>query len=61
MYVCICNAIRESEISTVIAEGVTDVDEVYARLGAEPQCRSCEGCIETMIALVPVPEKLDAA
>lgn len=55
MYVCICNALREDEVASVIADGVHDVEQVYERLGAEPQCRSCEGCIETMMALVPVP------
>ena len=61
MYVCVCNAIREDEVAAVIANGVRNVDEVYARLDVEPQCRSCEGCIETMMALVPMPEKLSAA
>ncbi len=61
MYVCVCNAIREDEVAAAISQGVRSVDDVYERLDVEPQCRSCEGCIETMMALVPVAAGRDAA
>lgn len=61
MFACICNAVRDEEVARVIAEGVGSVDDVYRRLGVEPQCRSCESHIEQMMVLVPVAAKLDAA
>ena len=53
MYVCICNAVRESEIEQVIAEGVRDVDAVYEALDVEPQCGTCRAYIREMMAEVP--------
>ncbi len=53
MYVCICNAVRETEIKEVIAEGVRDVDAVYDALGVEPQCGTCRSFIREMMADVP--------
>lgn len=41
MIVCICNVIREQQIREVAREGVTAVEEVYARLGCEPNCCQC--------------------
>jgi len=43
MYVCICNAIRESEIRAVARRVTGGPDEVYAALGRTPQCRQCLG------------------
>jgi bacterioferritin-associated ferredoxin len=53
MYVCICNAVRESEIEQVIAEGVRDVEAVYEALDVEPQCGTCRAYIREMMAEVP--------
>ena len=41
MYVCVCNAIRESELRHAARRHDGDVDAVYAKLGAEPQCCQC--------------------
>ncbi|HWU02337.1 MAG TPA: (2Fe-2S)-binding protein [Novosphingobium sp.] len=41
MIVCICNAIREREIRDVARTGITDVEEIYGRLGCEPNCCQC--------------------
>lgn len=58
MYVCICNAIRETEIQSVIAKGVRDVDDVYKALGVEPQCGTCRSFISEL--LTPVPAKSES-
>lgn len=41
MYVCICNAIRESELRGAARAVPGDADAVYAALGKYPQCGSC--------------------
>jgi bacterioferritin-associated ferredoxin len=41
MYVCVCNAIRESEFRQAARQVEGDVEAVYASLGWEPQCRTC--------------------
>lgn len=53
MYVCICNAVRESEIKDVIAEGARDVGDVYNALDIEPQCGTCRSYISELLTLVP--------
>lgn len=41
MYVCICNAIRESELREAARAVGGDADAVYASLGKTPQCGQC--------------------
>lgn len=41
MYVCICNAIRESEIRKAARRFGGDAERVYAALGKRPNCRQC--------------------
>lgn len=41
MYVCICNAIRETELRSAALSCAGDVDAVYASLGKTPQCGQC--------------------
>lgn len=41
MYVCVCNAIRESELRRAARTCRGDVEAVYARLGKRPNCRQC--------------------
>lgn len=41
MYVCICNAIRETDLRTAARCCMGDADAVYNRLGHTPQCRQC--------------------
>ncbi|MEZ5922339.1 MAG: (2Fe-2S)-binding protein [Parvularculaceae bacterium] len=40
MYVCICNAINDREISAA-ARGAKSVGEVFRRCGKRPQCGKC--------------------
>jgi len=41
MYVCICNAIRESDLRAAARTCAGGPDEVYAALGKTPQCAQC--------------------
>ncbi len=41
MYLCICNALKESQIQALVREGVRCEKEVYRRLGCRPQCGLC--------------------
>lgn len=41
MYICICNAIRESELREAARLVPGDADAVYASLGKTPQCGQC--------------------
>ena len=41
MYVCICNAIRESELRRAARQVCGDAERVYAALGKQPSCRQC--------------------
>ena len=61
MYVCICNAIRETEIQSVIADGVRNVDDVYKALGVEPQCGTCRSYICELLTVVPSKSESEIA
>ena len=41
MYICICNAIRETELRRAACEQRGDAEALYTRLGFAPQCRQC--------------------
>ena len=41
MFVCVCNAIRESEFRRAARQADGDAEAIYATLGWEPQCRTC--------------------
>ncbi|MXO66573.1 (2Fe-2S)-binding protein [Altericroceibacterium endophyticum] len=41
MYICICNAIRESDLRRAARHCGGDADSVYAKLGKRPQCGQC--------------------
>lgn len=41
MYICICNAIRESDLREAARSHPGDADAVYAALGKTPQCGQC--------------------
>lgn len=51
MFVCVCNAIRESQVVAARAAGCTTPDEAMAFLGAKLDCRACVGhLLETLDA-----------
>jgi len=41
MYVCICNAIKQSELRALACEFSGDAEKVYTAMGRPPQCRQC--------------------
>ncbi|OZA91511.1 MAG: ferredoxin [Erythrobacter sp. 34-65-8] len=41
MYVCICNAIRESELRRIARVTSGDAETAYAALGKRPNCGNC--------------------
>jgi len=41
MYICICNAIRETDLRAAARAHDGDADAVYAALGKTPQCGQC--------------------
>ena len=41
MFVCVCNAIRESQFRRAARQADGDAEAIYATLGWEPQCRTC--------------------
>jgi bacterioferritin-associated ferredoxin len=50
MYVCVCNAIRDSELRHAARHADGDVDAVYATIGCEVQCGMCVEEASEMIA-----------
>jgi len=57
MFVCICNAIRESEIRHAARECSGDAEEVYRHLGKVPQCGMCLGEADAILADARDPAK----
>lgn len=49
MYVCICNALTDKEISAAAQEGARDVDDAFQMLGAEICCGQCYCLAEEVI------------
>lgn len=41
MYICICNAIRETELRKVARETHCNAEALYTSLGHPPQCGQC--------------------
>lgn len=41
MYICVCNAIKSSEIEKLARNGVRSAAEVYTALDVETNCESC--------------------
>lgn len=41
MYVCICNAIKETDLRRAARHAGGDAEAVYAALGKRPNCGTC--------------------
>jgi len=50
MYICICNAIRETELREAARDLPGDAEALYARMGKAPQCCQCLEDADEMIA-----------
>jgi bacterioferritin-associated ferredoxin len=50
MYICICNAIRETQLRSAACSVSGGAEQVYAALGRTPRCRQCLPQAHTIIA-----------
>ena len=50
MFVCICNAIRDTELRQAARRCSASAEEVYIALGRPPQCRQCIDDAELILA-----------
>lgn len=55
MYVCICQAVRDSDVRQAIAAGAEDVEQLEERLGVGAGCGCCREVAQALI-----DEHLDA-
>lgn len=49
MYICICNAIRESELRAVARRTTGCAETAYGALGKQPNCGGCLGHAEDVL------------
>lgn len=49
MFVCICNALRDRELSEAARTGAASVGDVFRRCGRKPQCGKCLPDVARMI------------
>ena len=62
MFVCVCNAIRESDVRAAREAGCRAPEEVMSFLGAKLECRACVAdLVRTLDAREPVQETVVAA
>ena len=52
MYVCVCNAIRETELREAACVMQGDAEAIYAQMGRTPQCCQCLEEADELIAEV---------
>jgi bacterioferritin-associated ferredoxin len=50
MIVCVCNAIRESEVRQAALEGASCPSSAYSRFGRKPRCGQCFSFARQVIA-----------
>lgn len=49
MYICICNALNDTQIRCAVDAGAKNAGQVYAGLGCSPQCGKCVTAIRRMV------------
>ena len=64
MYICICNAVTDSDIDQAVRNGADCMRHLQTRLGAGVNCGACacelERCLDQAIAGRPVELELAA-
>ena len=59
MYICICNAIKETELREAARCHAGNAEDLYRKLGREPMCYQCideaESVVEDARAAAKVP------
>ncbi|MBP0443957.1 (2Fe-2S)-binding protein [Roseomonas sp. SSH11] len=61
MYVCICNALTDTQIQSAIASGAGRTHDVYAACNCRAQCGSCTASILCMLRSRPAQAEGEAA
>ena len=49
MYVCLCNAVKDSEIREAVEQGLTSLEDVSEELGVATGCGCCRELAESLI------------
>lgn len=49
MYICICNAVTDTDILDAVDNGAHDIEEVGNRLGAGTGCGTCRDAAQSLI------------
>lgn len=49
MYVCLCQAVKDSEVRQAVASGVEDIDQLAEALGVGTGCGSCRDFAQSLI------------
>jgi len=49
MYVCLCNAVTDSDIAQAVSAGAHDLERVQNMTGASTGCGSCKNITKTLI------------
>jgi len=49
MYVCVCNAVTDSEIRGAVALGARSLGDLSATLGVATCCRRCTDCARSVL------------
>jgi bacterioferritin-associated ferredoxin len=49
MFVCICNALKEKEMTCAIQQGACSALDVYESLGCQPKCGRCVPYVEEQL------------
>ncbi len=49
MYVCICNAIRETEVRELVRAGIRTAEQAYETFGCQPLCTHCADYMQEVL------------
>ena len=49
MYICICNALTDTQVTRAIENGCRQPKDVYKACGTQPQCGSCMETMSNML------------
>jgi len=49
MYVCLCNAIKDTELEELARDGVRHAHDAYSALGVEVNCETCTDYVQAIL------------
>jgi bacterioferritin-associated ferredoxin len=52
MYICLCNAVTDTDIEHAVLRGATDLSKLRADLGVSSGCGTCQDAAQEVIAEV---------